>query len=162
MKKSVQILLLLIITITSICCDRGDRDRIPAAAVRVEFASQAMWNQYGVSGSFIHRRFILSQKIPTGFPYTLSSATGYGGLMLVTNEHAVPFVYDLCCPVEINSNIRIEFDEENLCLRCPKCGSTYDISTGAPMTGAAQEGRYFLQSYQIAPYGTAGGQLIFR
>ena len=82
--------------------------------------------------------------------------------MLVTNEHAIPFVYDLCCPVEINPNIRIEFDEDNFCLRCPKCGSTYDISTGGPMTGAAKDGRYFLQSYQIAPYGTAGGQLIFR
>ncbi|HIZ27299.1 MAG TPA: hypothetical protein H9969_09585 [Candidatus Barnesiella merdipullorum] len=161
MKKLQQlILLLLILAIAG--CDAGDRDRIPVAAVRVEFASQAMWNQYGVSGSFIHRRFILSQKLPAGFPYTLSSATGYGGLMLVTNEHAVPFVYDLCCPVEINANIRIEFDEDNFCLRCPKCGSTYDISTGGPMSGAAKEGRYFLQSYSIAPYGTAGGQLIYR
>ena len=95
-------------------------------------------------------------------PYTLSSATGYGGLMLITNEHGVPYVYDLCCPVEINSNIRIEFDENNLCLRCPKCGSTYDITTGGPMTGTAKDGRYFLQSYNIAPYGSAGGQLIYR
>ncbi|WP_346695465.1 hypothetical protein [Barnesiella viscericola] len=160
--KKLQAILLLLLAIIIAGCDAGDRDRIPAAAVRVEFASQAMWNQYGVSGSFIHRQFILSQKIPAGFPYTLSSATGYAGLMLITNEHAVPFVYDLCCPVEINSNIRIEFDEENLCLRCPKCGSTYDISTGGPMSGPAKDGRYFLQVYHIAPYGTAGGQLIYR
>ena len=124
MKRTGNILILLLITIIATSCDGGDRDRIPAAAVRVEFANQAMWDQYGVSGSFIHRRFILNQKIPAGFPYTLSSATGYGGLMLITNEHGVPYVYDLCCPVEINSNIRIEFDENNLCLRCPKCGST--------------------------------------
>lgn len=82
--------------------------------------------------------------------------------MLITNEHGVPYVYDLCCPVEINSNIRIKFDENNLCLRCPKCGSTYDITTGGPMTGTAKDGRYFLQSYNIAPYGSAGGQLIYR
>ncbi|WP_302405682.1 hypothetical protein [Barnesiella intestinihominis] len=162
MKRTGNILILLLITIIATSCDGGDRDRIPAAAVRVEFANQAMWDQYGVSGSFIHRRFILNQKIPAGFPYTLSSATGYGGLMLITNEHGVPYVYDLCCPVEINSNIRIEFDENNLCLRCPKCGSTYDITTGGPMTGTAKEGRYFLQSYNIAPYGSAGGQLIYR
>ena len=118
MKRTGSILILLLITIIATSCDGGDRDRIPAAAVRVEFANQAMWDQYGVSGSFIHRRFILNQKIPAGFPYTLSSATGYGGLMLITNEHGVPYVYDLCCPVEINSNIRIEFDENNLCLRC--------------------------------------------
>ena len=86
MKRTGNILILLLITIIATSCDGGDRDRIPAAAVRVEFANQAMWDQYGVSGSFIHRRFILNQKIPAGFPYTLSSATGYGGLMLITNE----------------------------------------------------------------------------
>lgn len=143
-------------------CDAGDHDRIPAAAVFVEFKSQVVWDQYGVTGSFMHRRFIRNQNEPAGFPYTISSATGYSGLMLVTNEHATPFVYDLCCPVEINSNIRIEFDDENLCLRCPRCGSTYDISTGGPMTGPAADGRYFLQSYIIAPYGTAGGWRISR
>ena len=148
MKRTGNILILLLITIIATSCDGGDRDRIPAAAVRVEFANQAMWDQYGVSGSFIHRQFILNQKIPAGFPYTLSSATGYGGLMLITNEHGVPYVYDLCCPVEINSNIRIK--------------STYDITTGGPMTGTAKDGRYFLQSYNIAPYGSAGGQLIYR
>ena len=132
MKRTGNILILLLITIIATSCDGGDRDRIPVAAVRVEFANQAMWDQYG------------------------------GGLMLITNEHGVPYVYDLCCPVEINSNIRIEFDENNLCLRCPKCGSTYDITTGGPMTGTAKDGRYFLQSYNIAPYGSAGGQLIYR
>ena len=121
MKRTGNILILLLITIIATSCDGGDRDRIPAAAVRVEFANQAMWDQYGV-----------------------------------------PYVYDLCCPVEINYNIRIEFDENNLCLRCPKCGSTYDITTGGPMTGTAKDGRYFLQSYNIAPYGSAGGQLIYR
>ena len=73
--KRLQHLLLLLLALAAVACDGGDRDRIPAAAVRVEFASQAMWDQYGVSGSFIHRRFILSQKLPAGFPYNLSSAT---------------------------------------------------------------------------------------
>ena len=61
MKRTGNILILLLITIIATSCDGGDRDRIPAAAVRVEFANQAMWDQYGVSGSFIHRRFILNQ-----------------------------------------------------------------------------------------------------
>ena len=91
MKRTGNILILLLITIIATSCDGGDRDRIPAAAVRVEFANQAMWDQYGVSGSFIHRRFILNQKIPAGFPYTLSSATGYGGLMLITKMPQMRF-----------------------------------------------------------------------
>ena len=66
MKRTGNILILLLITIIATSCDGGDRDRIPAAAVRVEFANQAMWDQYGVSGSFIHRRFIIHQKNPAG------------------------------------------------------------------------------------------------
>ncbi len=162
MKHILYTLLLLLLTTAFTGCENGDRDRIPAAAVRVEFSSQAMWDQYGVNGSLLHRRFILHQKQPAGFPYNFSSATGYGGLMLITNEHGIPFVYDLSCPVEISRTVLIEFDDNTLSLRCPKCGSTYDISTGAPMTGTARDGKYFLQNYQIAPYGNAGGYLIFR
>ena len=77
MKRTGNILILLLITIIATSCDGGDRDRIPAAAVRVEFANQAMWDLYGVSGSFIHRRFIRNQKIPAGFP------TGGIGTMMV-------------------------------------------------------------------------------
>ena len=77
MKRTGSILILLLITIIATSCDGGDRDRIPAAAVRVEFANQAMWDQYGVSGSFIHRRFILNQKIPAGFPLSLHPIFGH-------------------------------------------------------------------------------------
>ena len=52
MKRTGNILILLLIIIIATSCDGGDRDRIPAAAVRVEFANQAMWDLYGVSGSF--------------------------------------------------------------------------------------------------------------
>ncbi len=160
MKRAGYIITLLLLILTA--CNDEDHDRIPTAAVRVEFASQAMWDQYGVNGSFIHQRFILRKNLPAGFPYTLTSATGYAGLMLITNEHATPFVYDLCCPVEINASTRIEYDDSRICLRCPRCESTYDISTGAPMSGVAKEKRYFLARYNIAPYGTAGGYLISR
>lgn len=54
MKRTGNILILLLITIIATSCDGGDRDRIPAAAVRVEFANQAMWDQYGVSAPPVH------------------------------------------------------------------------------------------------------------
>ena len=86
MKRTGNILILLLITIIATSCDGGDRDRIPAAAVRVEFANQAMWDQYGVSGSFIHRRFILNQKIPAGFPTPyLRPQDTEGSCLLLTN-----------------------------------------------------------------------------
>ena len=82
MKRTGNILILLLITIIATSCDGGDRDRIPAAAVRVEFANQAMWDQYGVSGSFIHRQFILNQDFPT--PYLRPQDTE-GSCLLLTN-----------------------------------------------------------------------------
>ncbi|MEI3498629.1 MAG: hypothetical protein V8Q80_09000 [Barnesiella intestinihominis] len=68
MKRTGNILILLLITIIATSCDGGDRDRIPAAAVRVEFANQAMWDQYGVSGKFHTPPVHFNQKIPAGFP----------------------------------------------------------------------------------------------
>ena len=70
MKRTGNILILLLIIIIATSCDGGDRDRIPAAAVRVEFANQAMWDLYGVSGSYINSPIIPNQKIPHGFPNT--------------------------------------------------------------------------------------------
>lgn len=74
MKRTGNILILLLITIIATSCDGGDRDRIPAAAVRVEFANQAMWDQYGVSGSFILRPASFSTRKFRQDSYTLSSA----------------------------------------------------------------------------------------
>ena len=74
MKRTGNILILLLITIIATSCDGGDRDRIPAAAVRVEFANQAMWDQYGV------RKF--RQDFPT--PYLRPQDTE-GSCLLLTN-----------------------------------------------------------------------------
>lgn len=152
-------IVILALLITS--CERADDDRIPAAAVHIEFGNAAMWSVYGVSAYPDYKEFIKSENKPQGFTYVANSYTGYGGVMLVCTPVNMVLAYDMACPVERSSKIRIEYDTENLVLRCPHCGSTYDISTGSPLSGSAQQHRYLLQQYAVY-FNAMGGVLVTR
>ena len=143
-------------------CEETQYDRIPAASVRIEFGNAAIWSVYGVSAYPDHREFIKNENLPRGFTYVANSATGYGGVMLFCDPVNTIKAYDLSCPVERSSTVRIEYDEEAFVLRCDKCGSTYDIATGSPLSGMAHENRYFLQQYTVFLNAMSGGCLVTR
>lgn len=142
-------------------------DRIPPAPVRIVFNTAGDWHAYGIAGATDTRIFILADNQPAGFPYTAVSATGFGGVLLAGqytysgNPVAdPPMAYDLACPVEMRADVRITVDAKNLCGRCPRCGSTYDIyqGLGAPLSGPAHEHGYGLRRYRVGP--GAGGQYM--
>ncbi len=151
-------LLLLLMTPS---CEYGEYDRIPSAPVRIEFGNAVMWSVYGVSAYPSYREFVKSENKPKGFSYVANSYTGYGGVMLLCDPTNIVKAYDMSCPVERSSKIRIHYDEEEFVLRCNECGSTYDISTGSPLSGRAHEHRYFLQPYAVF-FNAMGGVLITR
>ena len=62
-------------------CDKNIYDRIPTSNVYVNIDA-ARWVRYGVHGMGDSQIFILNQK-PEGFQYNISSATGFGGILLV-------------------------------------------------------------------------------
>ncbi|MCH5232485.1 MAG: hypothetical protein J1E78_02520 [Muribaculaceae bacterium] len=152
-------------------CDSVDSDRIPNQPVNISLENSGLWNTYGVSGFGSFRNFILSSdvKLPSGFPYTSTSATGFGGVLLI--EGLDPFsgsstalmAYDLACPVERQSNVRVVIDDENYMARCPVCESVYDVTMqrGAPIGGMAATGKYkyALKSYRCVA-SVSGGYLI--
>ncbi len=142
-------------------CEKVKYDRIPSAPVRIEFGNAAIWSIYGVAAYPDHKEFIKENNKPQGFTYTANSYTGYGGVMLLCNPVNTILAYDLSCPVERSSTVRITYDEETFVLRCDKCGSTYDISTGSPLSGQAYENKYFLQPYAVY-LNAMGGCLITR
>ncbi len=157
---NVIVLLMMLLLATS--CERAQYERIPMAPVRIEFGNAAIWNVYGVAAYPDHQAFIKSENKPKGFSYVANSATGYGGVMLICDPVNTILAYDLSCPVERSSRVRIEFDEDSLVLRCPECGSTYDVSTGSPLSGAANANRYFLQPYTVYLNPVSGGCLVTR
>lgn len=131
-------------------CDKNDEYRIPVTTVRIEFRSSALWSQYGVHAFPDYQKFILN-KIPNKEFYNVSSATGYGGVLLVCGYSNQLYAYDLTCPVERDPSVRIDIDEETYHAYCPQCKSTFDVfeGTGSPLSGTAREHKYMLRCYQV-------------
>lgn len=136
--------------------------------VSIDMSNQGIWNSYGVDGYGEFNYFILDSttRIPAGFPYTLYSATGYGGVLLIGGQNpytgeAGPLAYDLSCPVERLPNVRVYVDGNSMEAICPDCGSHYNVTEagGAPMSGPAEAMHYALTPYQCYPT-VNGGYII--
>ena len=136
-------------------CKHLDDDRIPPVAVRLSFPTVGDWNYYGISGALSYKYYIYSStdRVPTDFPYTALSSTGFGGILLCGDILGNYVAYDLSCPVEAKYNIRIEVDRNENIARCPHCGSTYDIFTnyGHPLSGQAADRGYGLRRDYVGP-----------
>lgn len=138
-------------------CSRIDDTRLPSVPVNIVFTTEGMWTKYGISGALDTRRFIKNEKVPADFPYTLSTYTGFGGVLLVGDLYGNPMAYDLSCPFEAKPDIRVVVDNEILDAECPHCHSTYDIfgGQGRPTSGPAAERGYGLTRYKVIDGGSA-------
>lgn len=134
-------------------CEHIDDNRIPPSPVYVQFTTIGDWQIYGVSGAGLFRYFIKPERQPAGYPYTAVTATGFGGVLLVGDIHGEPVAYDLACPVECRSDVRVRVIEDNLTAECPICHSVYDIASayGYPLSGPAARDGYGLQRYYVHP-----------
>lgn len=155
-------------TLLASACQTVDSDNIPAAPVNIVIADAGSWNTYGVSGFGSSRRFILASGLrePSGFPYTQTSATGFGGVLLINGMDPysattdTPLAYDLACPVERKTDVRVQVETDLYEAVCPQCGSRYDVTMGggAPLSGPAASGskKYGLRRYRCLPSGSGG------
>lgn len=134
-------------------CHSIDDDRIPVAPVNIVFNTVADWNIYGVAGAMDHRSFIREKRVPSKFPYTASTYTGFGGVLLVCDVLGNPRAFDLSCPVEARQDVCVSIDEESTLACCPKCGSTYNVFSlmGHPESGPAADAGYGLRRYNVGP-----------
>lgn len=146
-------ILATLICLFATACDKVDNHRIPTATVMLNFNTIGEWQIYGVSGAGQSRNFIRSTGEPAGFPYSVAEATGFGGIMLVADPLGEYLAFDLACPVEVKPDIRVVYDtssDKAGIVKCPKCGSTYDIySHGTPIGGEALRLRYGLEQYHV-------------
>lgn len=161
MMRLAVILSLLLLVVTLPSCKHIDDQRIPPAPVRLEFRGISEWNTYGAPGALNHRRYIKPERIPSDYPYTMLSQTGFGGILIVGDILGAPRAYDLACPVECKADVRIIVDTEASNAYCPRCHSVYDIFTnyGQPLSGPAHEDGYGLQKYYIGA-GTQGEYMV--
>lgn len=158
----------ILVGVGAFSCSHIDDTRIPPTNVNVVFTTVGMWNTYGVSGALDHRRFIHDTRnpVPPDFPFTGTTYTGYGGILLVGDLYGNPLAYDLACPYEVNPQIRVVVNEDTHDAACPVCGSTYDVfgGDGRPTSGpSAEKGRgYGLRRYKVIDGGAMNYKVITR
>lgn len=154
MKRISLLLMLFVIALSG--CHTLDDDRIPPLSVNIVFSTVADWNVYGVSAAMDYKRFIRDERIPSNYPYTASTYTGYGGVLLVMDIMGEPRAYDLACPVEVKQSVRLTIDKETHYAVCPECKSEFDVFSlyGYPVSGTAASKGYGLRRYNVAPKGT--------
>lgn len=135
-------------------CGSTDHTRTPPAPVYIAFPTQPEWTLYGTPSALDYKEFILNQT-PADFPWTAMTRTGYGGVLLVGDIMGNPAAYDLSCPYENRTDIRIRVDNERLDAFCPKCGSRYFIfdNYGRAYSGPAYDMKYELRRYSVGPGG---------
>lgn len=166
MTKYFSLLIAAVIAAAGVGCSRIDDDRIPPVNVNIVFTNQGMWERYGIGGALDTRRFVRTSAIhePSDFPFTASTYTGYGGVLLVGDLYGNPVAYDLSCPYEAKSNVRIAVDTEANNAYCPSCHSVYDIfgGEGRPIAGPAADRGYGLTRYRVLQGGATNYRVITR
>lgn len=155
LKNAIYAVGALALMVAATGCDHVDFDRIPPANVRLSFDTQAEWERYGTPGALDYRRFILdgNLRVPSDFPWTGLTYTGFGGILLVGDLSGAPYAYDLACPVEVSRNVRLEIDTQENVAYCPKCGSRYSVynNYGSPISGEARKLKRGLRRFNVGP-----------
>lgn len=134
-------------------CSRIDDKRLPPVPVYINFTTIGDWSIYGVAGAGSYRYFIKADRQPAGYPYSAANYTGFGGVLLIGDIHSNPIAYDMACPVECRSDIRISVNDTDFKAECPVCHSVYDVITnyGTPLSGPALSKGYGLTKYYVGP-----------
>lgn len=148
--KITATLMLLLLGVATSCTD-VDSERIPSRTVRIDISLAQQSNPDWWVNAPAEYVCYLYPDFPYDFPYTISSETGYGGVLLVCGYENIRYAYDLACPVEVDPSVIIYVDDDNLG-HCKTCGSTYDVfwGSGAPNSGVAAEKKYSLRKYYIS------------
>lgn len=154
-------------------CNTIDSERIPNLAVNINLTPISRWQTYGVTYFGETRRFIRELREPSNFAWLERTMTGFGGVLLVcgidpfSTEANVPLAYDLSCPVECKSDVRVAMTSVEgrpfPVAQCPVCKSQYDVieAGGRPVSGPAQTENAGLRIYACVPANiTTGGYIV--
>jgi len=149
-------LIAVVAGLSGLCaCDSVDDDRIPVYQVRIALDNTGLWDTYGVH-AYGDSRVFVRPSVPADFPYTVSTYTGFGGVLLVMggSDAVTVLAYDLACPVERQSSVRVAIDRESGGEAvCPSCGSRFNVIeyNGSPVSGKAYLSHYALRRYRAIP-----------
>jgi len=139
----------LVAMFTFLSCDSSFKSAIPDYPVYLE---------RNINTDALELRTIGGYKTYTTIE-RIGDAIGYGGLLVIHGFDDNYYAFDLACPHEIKSNIRVVPNSAGQAV-CDSCKSVFSIGYGSGnhLSGPAKEG---LRRYQISVYETVSGT-IFR
>jgi len=115
-------------------CNDNVQSTIPDYPVYIELnLTTAPYNTF--KNSYNHFFYF---KTLTGLPVT--SRIGYGGIIVCTGFEGAYYAFDMACPYEAKSTIRVYPNDIGQAV-CEKCGSVFDIGYGIgnPSSSPAKE-----------------------
>lgn len=151
----------LMVAIAGGSCTEIDDDRA-YGTVRIDISTLAEWSVYGVNGLGSYRVFSKDRRQPSNFPYTATTYTGLGGVLLIDIGVGTtqPAAYEMACPYERTKSVVVSIDS-NLEAVCPECESRFNVllGQGAAIEGPAYEKHMAMHSYRVTAM-SGGGYLI--
>ncbi len=91
-------------------------------------------------------------------------AVGFGGILLYTTYEGKYVAWDLACPYEVDSKVKVELEMESekdfvYHATCPVCGSKYELmyGLGNPISGPSKE---ILRPYKVSLSSGMSGEIL--
>lgn len=147
----------IVVTMGVISCTEISDNQLPISQVKINLSTAGYWQTYGVTSPGAYRMFVKSERIPANYPYNANVYTGFGGVLLVSDIYSgEPVAYDLSCPVERRTNVRVTIENESYDAVCASCGSHYNVmgGWGAPISGKALIEKVGLTRYYVVKTGS--------
>jgi len=132
MKPIIQYcLLVLLINLSTISCNDNYISSIPDFPVSLEL---------NLTTTYPNFRNSTNHYLTFTKPVTVSDRIGFGGILVYTGFDGEYYAFDMSCPYEAKSNIRVYPNDLGQAV-CEGCGTVFDIGYGIgnPSSGKAKE-----------------------
>ncbi len=143
-------------------CTNVDDDRA-FGSCRIDLTNISNWTIYGVNGLGTYRYFVKDRRLPSNFPYTATTYTGLGGVLLIDVGVGAtqPVAYEMSCPYERKKSVVVQMDDATLEAVCPECKSRFNVlmANGMGVEGPAAKQHMGMHRYKVTAT-ASGGYLI--
>lgn len=131
--KIKTIILAFIIPILYGCISEPENSNIPNSRVNFYIDTSISGVDNHLAEGLLGNTKIYTQTDPSKL--SPNGSYGYSGVVVVRAYDNNLYAFDICCTYEVDKNIALE--DDGFFLKCPKCGSVFEIGNG---TGYANSG----------------------
>ena len=131
--KIKTIILACIIPILYGCISEPENSNIPNSRVNFYIDTSISGVDNHLAEGLLGNTKIYTQTEPSKL--SPNGSYGYSGVVVVRAYDNNLYAFDICCTYEVDKNIALE--DDGFFLKCPKCGSVFEIGNG---TGYANSG----------------------